>query len=65
MKKAAPYLLSLFLLMCANVAIAVNPSVENEADSTIVEAKKKSNLSYRYTLFDFLQPFINEEKSLP
>lgn len=65
MKKAAPYLLSLFLLMCANVALAVNPSEEKAAEPTKVEGKKNNNFGYSFTLFDFLQPFINEEKSLP
>ena len=62
MKKSAPYLLSLFLLMCANVALAVNPS--GEVMQTNAETKELNKEAYNFTLFDFFQPF-NREKTLP
>lgn len=65
MKKSAPYLLSLFLLLCANVVLAINPIEPNSKKELAEKAKETVRHSHTITIVDFLQPFYSREKSLP
>lgn len=65
MKKLAPYLLSLFFMLSANIAIAANKTEEKEDKKLEKIAKEKEKLrTYDFILIDFLQPIKQEEKKL-